>query len=91
MIKHRLRLFGLIRSLPIPDPIAGCPASCPAGTGRNSVADRPQDFRGGLRPAVRSVQHHNPLFGDQTIAQAAPSVTLRQPRNWQCVTSTLRF
>lgn len=52
-----------------------------AGRGRNSVADSPQDFGGGLRPAVRSVQHLNPLFDDQTFAQALSVVTRTDQRN----------
>ena len=52
-----------------------------AGPGRNAVADRPQDFGGGLRPAVRSVQRLNPLFGDRTFAQALTVVTRTDQRN----------
>lgn len=57
------------------------PPSYAPGARRNSVADRPQDFCGRLRPAVRPVQHLNPRFVDVTIAPAAPSVTRTDQRN----------
>lgn len=59
----------------------------PAGTSRNPVADRPRDFSGGLRPAVRSVQHLNLQSSEETFGQPAPFVTLRSPGKRQCTTS----
>lgn len=44
----------------------------PAGPGRNAMADSPQDFGGGLRPVVRSVQHQTLLMTRPTSPVAAP-------------------
>lgn len=60
---------------------------CPAGPSRNTVADSPQDFGGGLRPTVRSVQHFDLQSSEETFGQPAPFVTLRSPGKRQCTTS----
>lgn len=57
------------------------PAGYAPGARRNSMADRPQDFCGRLRPAVRPIQHLNPRFVDATIAPGARSVTRTDQRN----------
>lgn len=71
----------MVGGRPRPLGVAGRAERRPTSPGRNSMSDGPQDFGGGLRPAVRFVQHLNPLFGDQTFAQALPVVTRTDQRN----------
>ena len=84
----RSRGLALLRCFPQPGSVTRGAPGGPAGAGRNPMADRPQDFDGGLGPAVRSVQHLNLQAYVQTFAEAAPLVTLRNSGKQQCSTTT---
>lgn len=76
-----LRSPALFRRRAQPGALAGRAPRDPAGAGRNTMADRPQDFGGRRNAAVRSVQHLNPLFGDRTFAQPSAAVTRTDQQN----------
>lgn len=90
MIQQLSHSAGLHIRFDKPAILSRLPRRHSACASRNSMQNRPQDFCGWLWAGVRSVQHLNPLFGDQNIAQPALPVTLRQPRNRQCLISTHR-
>ena len=64
------RGLALLRCFPQPGSVTRGAPGGPAGTGRNPMADRPQDSDGGLRPAVRSVQHLNLPADHKSIGDA---------------------
>lgn len=87
-MQHPPRIRTLLVGFPTPGSVARRPARRPERSSRNAMADRPQDFDGGLGPAVRTVQHLNLQADDQTFAEAAPLVTLRNFGKQQCSTTT---
>lgn len=74
MSQQSAHLRGLRLSFVGPLVVAGLSSGHSAGPSRNCVADRPQDFCGWLRAAVRSVQHHSLPLGGDLLAQAAGGV-----------------
>jgi len=60
------------------------PAGYAPGARRNSMADRPQDFCGRLRPAVRSVQHLNLPFDPASIGDAVQQVIGKAKVSFPC-------
>lgn len=75
MTQHLPYIRTLLVGLPTPASVARRQACGTERPGRNSMPDGPQDFDGGLGPAVRTVQHLNSLFVDATIAAAVGAVT----------------
>lgn len=60
------------------------PTSYAPGARRNSMADRPQDFCGRLRPAVRPVQHLNLPFDPASIGDAVQQVIGKAKVSFPC-------
>lgn len=73
-MQHLPYIRTLLVGLPTPASIARRPARRSERASRNSMADRPQDFGGGLGPAVRSVQHLNLPADHRSIGDAGAQV-----------------
>jgi len=73
-MQHLPHLLTLLVGLPKPTSIARRSARRAERSSRNSMADRPQDFDGGLGPAVRSVQHLNFPTDHRNIGDAGVQV-----------------
>lgn len=91
MKKRLANLKALLFGLPLPQVLARRPGSHSARTGRNPMADRPHNFCGGLRPAVRSVQHLKPLFDGRNLSGPRSSVTGKPRNHFPCSATANRF
>ena len=79
-MQQRPSLPPLILSHPCPVGASRLTRRYAARPSRNSMPDRPHDFDGGLRSAVRFVQHRDLRFSLLIMQRPMPTITLRQPR-----------